>query len=187
VLVSSFKSFVANEYLTVYDDVQPHGLSDCFGMSYNQFTEPGRTTLRGKKLKYFMELLKPARAQVLEGYEHKYWGGYAAVTRNTYGAGKAYYVGCMAEKALLKEIYEKAAEDAGIRRDFEGLQWPLIVRSGENQEGQRLYYIMNYSEDEQRVICPYREMENVFSGAKYHLGDRIPIKDWDVVILEKKA
>ena len=114
VLVSTFKSFVADEYFTVYADKQPHRLHECFGMSYNQFTEPGKTKITGRPVKYFAELLKPEGAETLAGYEHKYWGTYAGITRNSREKGKAYYIGCYTDKDVLKDILRKAAEDAGV-------------------------------------------------------------------------
>ena len=41
-LVSTFKSFVADEHVKVWADRQPHGLTDVLGLTYNQFTRPGR-------------------------------------------------------------------------------------------------------------------------------------------------
>ena len=59
VLVSAFfKSFVSDEHFTVWNDTQPHRLFKCFGMSYNQFTEPGSMTLKGEKVKCFAETVK---------------------------------------------------------------------------------------------------------------------------------
>ena len=75
-LISSFKSFVANEHLSVYTDQQPHGLTDVFGMFYNQFTEPGTAKVNGETIEYFAELLNPKDCEVLAKYEHKYWGEY---------------------------------------------------------------------------------------------------------------
>ncbi|WEV75047.1 beta-galactosidase [Bifidobacterium sp. ESL0800] len=39
-LLSSLRSFVADDDVTVWHDRAPHGLTDVFGMSYNQFTRP---------------------------------------------------------------------------------------------------------------------------------------------------
>ena len=41
-LVSTFKSFVADEHVKVWHDRQPHALTDVLGLTYNQFTRPGR-------------------------------------------------------------------------------------------------------------------------------------------------
>jgi beta-galactosidase len=185
VLVSSFKSFVADEYLTVYHDAQPHGLTECFGLSYNQFTNPEHTKVKGKPVRYFMELLKPNGAEVIAGYEHRYWEKYAALTRNKYGNGVAYYIGGFLEKEQLKKIYELAIKDAGIHQEFLSIQWPVIVRSGVNGEGKKLHYIFNYSEDKQSVICPYTRVKDLLTGMDYKKDDTILLSEWNLVILEE--
>lgn len=186
VLVSSFRSFVADEYMTVYHDVQPHILYKCFGMSYNQFTDPGRMTLKGTPVRYFAELLKTDQGESLADYEHKYWGKYAGITRNSYGKGCAYYIGCYLDKELLKEIYEKAVSDAGIENKAMKHRWPVIVRSGKNRKGKEIHYILHYSEEERDIKCDYNCAENILTGEIYKKGDLIHLKDWDAVILEER-
>jgi beta-galactosidase len=77
ILIGSFKSFVADRNLTVYDDAQPHGMTDVFGITYQSFTIPGTAKLMpvgawlnsgycinagndNKNIEYFMELLTKA-------------------------------------------------------------------------------------------------------------------------------
>lgn len=184
VLVSSFKSFVADEYFTVYADKQPHRLHDCFGMSYNQFTEPGKTKILGRPAKYFAELLKPEGAETLAGYEHKYWGKYAGITRNCRGEGKAYYIGCYTDKDVLKDILRKAAEDAGVCTEAAQYAWPVTVRQGVNQYGRGIRYLFNYSEDEREAECVWDSVKDLLTGKCFRRGDRIMLKDWAAVILE---
>lgn len=187
VLVSSFKSFVADEYSTVYCDKQPHGLHKCFGMSYNQFTEPGRTRLMGTELKYFAELLKTEGAESLADYEHKYWGKYTGITRNVYGEGTAYYIGCYTEKDILKKVFARAAEDAGIRNQAMDYQWPVTVRSGRNQYGKQLHYVLNYSEERQNVPCAWEHVEDILTGETFRKGQSVLITDWGLRILEEMS
>lgn len=187
VLIASFRSFFANEYLSVYSDAQPHGMTECFGVSYNQFSEPGKTTVAGKKVQYFMELLNADNAEILYTYQHKYWGKYAAITRNRYGKGMAYYVGCYTEKELLKTIYQVAATDAKLNSWIFQEAWPIVCRSGINQEGKNLHYLMNYSEDIKIISCPFGSVKDLISGLHYKTGDEISLKDWDIVILEQEA
>lgn len=183
VLVSTFKSFVADEYSTVYPDTQPHLLHTCFGMSYSQFTEPGRTRIMDSEVKYFAELLKPESAECLAGYEHRYWSCYAGITRNTYGRGTAYYMGCYTEKEILKKILDLAAKDAGIERLPQEYQWPVIVRSGRSRVGKTLHYVLNYSSETQHVFCPWENTEDLLSGDRFRKGDILNISDWDLKIL----
>ena len=183
VLVSSFKSFVADEYSTVYADTQPHRLHRCFGMSYNQFTEPGRARIMGSDIKYFAELLKPEVAESLADYEHRYWGSYAGITRNTYGNGAAYYIGCYTEKEILKKIFSRAAEDAGITLFPDEYRWPVTVRSGRNTKEENLHYVMNYSEETKKLSCPWDLAEDLLTGDRFQKGDTLSISDWDLKIL----
>lgn len=187
VLISSFKSFVADRNLTVYHDKQPHGMTACFGMSYNQFTEPGRTKICGQKVQYFAELLKVNEAQALEVYEHPYWKEYAGITSNRYGKGTAYYIGCYTEKSILKEIYTKALTAAGLIENIPMEQWPVIIKSGRNQGGNQLHYVLYYSEERREWNCPYDYVKDVLSGKGYRKNDQILLKDWDVLVLEESV
>ncbi len=186
VLVSSFKSFVADEYSTVYADKQPHRLHECFGMSYNQFTEPGRAKLMGTELKYFAELLKTESAESLADYEHKYWGKYAGITKNNYGEGTAYYIGCYTKKEVLMEILKRAADDAGIMEPGMENRWPLILRRGINQYGRRLCYVMNYSEDKRSIRCEWDKVTDLLTGEVFERNDKISLDDWNLRILEEE-
>ncbi|MBU3840635.1 MAG: beta-galactosidase [Candidatus Ruminococcus intestinipullorum] len=183
VLVSSFRSFVANEQASVYPDAQPHNLTECFGMTYNQFTEPGRSKLFGEELSYYMELLKPDKAESLANYEHPYWNPYAGITRNMYGEGTAFYVGCFTTKECLKKVFREAAEKAGIL--ISSLVWPVTIRSGVTENEKNIHYILHYSENAKDIICPYEKVIDILTDVVYEKGDNIHLSDWDVVILEE--
>lgn len=182
VLAGTFRSFVADRNLSIYPDQKPHGLSDCFGMTYQQFTEPGRMMVKGKQARYFAELLQAEKAETLAFYEHKYWGCHSAVTRHAYGDGYAYYIGTYLEKEQLKEYLLLAAGDAGIKVPAE--RWPVIVRSGV-AGGKKLHYVLHYSEKCREMDCPYERALELFSGKIYQMGEKIPLSDWDVKILEE--
>jgi beta-galactosidase len=190
ILIASFKTGVSNEYVTVYHDDQPHILSECLGISYNQFTEPKNITLTGlidkeAEVKYWMELIKPTKAEVLANYNHKYWGEYAAVTRNKYGSGTAYYIGCYTTEEVLQEVYKRALVDCGLTQNIPSVAWPIILRNGINQDGDRLHFYLNYSSEEKYVICPYHSCTDLLSGKSYKMRDKLELKDWDVSILKE--
>lgn len=50
------------------------------------------------------DLVKPEGAEVWARYEGRFYSGTAAVTRNSFGAGKAYYVGTVGEKAMYRTL-----------------------------------------------------------------------------------
>ena len=99
-LVATFKTAFANENIKVSHEMQPHILSNCFGINYQQFTFPKNVGLTGSIIresgadeadkknetkeiieteentdvpataKVFMELLMPQEAEVLAFYDH---------------------------------------------------------------------------------------------------------------------
>ena len=140
--------------------------------------------IKEEKIQYFMELMKPESAGREAGYEHPYWGEYAGITRNAYGNGAAWYVGCFTEKELLKEVYQKAAKDAKI--PLPAYTWPVTIRSGRTKEGADLHYVLHYSQEERDITCPWDLAEDVLTGKSYRRDDRIHLKDWDVLILREK-
>lgn len=158
VLAATFKTGFANENVKVSCEVQPHILRECLGLAYDQFTFPKKVGLRGEialpdgseEARVFMELLRPQEAKVLAGYDHREWKHYAAVTRNEYGKGKAYYIGCMTSERVLRNIFKRALTDAKVPYP-EDISFPVIVRKGINDFGKKICFYLNYSAGEQVV------------------------------------
>ena len=180
-LISSFKSFFTDPHVKVRAERQPYGLTDVFGMSYQEFTVPGLTTVRGLPVRGFMELLMPDGAEVVECYEHPFWKEYAAITRNTFGKGTAWYIGGYVAEDVLKDVLKKAAapEVSGwTMEDGTSASWPMIVRKGTNEAGQEICFVLNYSMEEQSVICP-SAVKDLISDREYAQGSAITLKPWD--------
>lgn len=178
---ATFRSFFADERLKIFHDRQPHGLTDVFGMTYNQYTRPVGVTVDGDEAKYWMELLKPETARVIAAYQHKYWGSYGALTRNSFGKGHAWYLGTMLSKEKLQEYLLLAAADAGIR-PREEYRWPVILRSGTGAKGERLHFLFNYS-GEERTVSSLWQGTDILSGSHCEKGQQICLSDWGVCIL----
>lgn len=197
VLVSTYKSAFSDEYVKVYADVQPHALTDVFGAHYHEYTFPKQAGLDGKlftdvgtrhgtaKAELFMELLEPDTADVLLTYEHKYWGGYAAVTRNPYGTGVGYYIGCGCDADTRWEILQAALRDAGVEIPQE--RYPLIRRTGTNDEGKRVTYYMNYSGEARAFVYHGADGTELFSGKTITSGQEYRLKAWDLCVIEEGA
>ena len=105
------------------------------------------------------------------------------MTKNRYGEGFAYYVGTCLEKEQLKKYVLLAAADAGVEVPEE--RWPVIIKNGTVND-RKLHYFLHYSETYRETVCPYEKATELFSGKIYQKGENIPLKDWDVKILEEK-
>lgn len=192
VLVATFKTGFANENVKVSHQVQPHILRECMGVRYHQFTFPKNVRLSGEivgdatenEAKVFMELLVPEDAQSLAGYEHYNWKGYTAVTRNCYGQGKAYYIGCMTDEQLLTNILSSALKDANVKYE-QGKRFPVILRKGKNDLGRTVWFYLNYSDKEQTTVHEYPDGIELLTGKEVKSGAPITLSAWDLKIIEE--
>ncbi|WP_448782162.1 beta-galactosidase [Blautia sp.] len=198
-LVATFKTAFANENIKVSHEMQPHILSNCFGINYQQFTFPKNTGLTGSiinvgkdnevsevekaEAKVFMELLMPQEAEVLASYDHYDWKEYAAITKNHYGKGTAIYIGCMTDDNTLKAVITEALNSAEV--EIPEYNWPVIVRKGTNDLGKCVRYILNYSAEEQNVVYHGADGTELFTGDAVQDGETITVSPWNVKIVEE--
>ena len=195
-LVATFKTAFANENVKVSHEMQPHILSNCFGISYQQFTFPKNTGLSGSiingtakgadekaEAKIFMELLMPQEAEVLASYDHYNWKEYAAITKNHYGKGIAIYIGCMTDDNTLKAVLTDALNSAEV--EIPEYSWPVIVRKGTNDLGKYVRYILNYSAEEQNVVYHGADGTELFSEESVQDGDTVTVLPWNLKIVEE--
>ena len=195
-LVATFKTAFANENVKVSHEMQPHILSNCFGISYQQFTFPKNTGLSGSiingtakgadeksEAKIFMELLMPQEAEVLASYDHYNWKEYAAITKNHYGKGTAIYIGCMTDNNTLKAVLTEALNSAEV--EIPEYSWPVIVRKGTNDLGKCVRYILNYSAEEQNVVYHGADGTELFSEESVQERDTVTVLPWNLKIVEE--
>lgn len=68
----------------------------------------------GYTCKQWCDILEPDTAEVLAVYDSEFYQGKAAVTRNTYGSGHAYYIGTVGERAFYRTLAGQILEEADI-------------------------------------------------------------------------
>lgn len=196
-LIASFKTAFANENVKVSHQVQPHILSNCFGVHYDQFTFPKNLGLTGEVIpekpdqkgnahpaaNVFMELLVSEGAEVLASYEHYNWKDYAAITRNHYGKGQAVYIGCMTDEETLKSVYKAVLPEAGV--EIPEYHYPIIVRKGLNNLGKTVCYFLNYSGMELEMPYDYKNGIELLENTAVENGTALQMPAWGVKIVEE--
>ena len=190
-LLASMRSAFADEHLKIYADDQPYGLTACFGMTYDQFTEPGRTSLCSQAAAFshkpvlsdWMELLTTldTHTEVIARYDHPYWKEYAAVTHHAYGKGSAAYIGCYFDAVSLEEILQVLLERFGIRVGAE--HFPVIRREGIGQDGKKIVFFFNYSNDGASYRVPFDGRE-LMGDTEVYAGDTSGLEPWGFHILK---
>lgn len=48
-----------------------------------------------------------------------------------------------------------------------------------------LHYVLNYSENQQEVLNPYKRVRDLLSDKVYEPGEKILLMDWNLAILEE--
>lgn len=189
-LIASFRTAFADTQLKIYADDQPFGMTECFGMTYDQFTLPGKTSLTGNavtfpekpRLSEWMELLIPKEGtEVIAGYDNPFWKDYAAVTCHKYGAGMASYIGCYFDGGSLERLLAVLLERFGIALPEE--RFPLIRKTGINDDGEQITYFFNYSGEAIRYEIPADSTE-LISGEAFPAGETKTLEPWGFHILK---
>jgi len=194
-IVYTFKSGFSNENVTVRNTVQPGIINEAAGVSYSQFVIPENVSLQndpfqvGKdknEIKYWMELLTPTTAKVLAKYDHPQWNNYAAVTQNNYGKGKVTYIGFMPGDNLMEKILEGSLKEAGLWNEDQKLHFPLITKSGMNNQGKTIRYFFNYSAEAKTFIYTQgKNGTNLLSSEKVVQNSEINLAPWGMLIIEE--
>ena len=193
-IVYTFKSGFSDENVKVRSTRQPGGINEACGIYYSQFTIPVQVSLKddpykvGKEqnsVKTWMELITPTTASVLAYYDHPVWSKYAAITENKYGNGLATYIGCITSDAILKKVLEDAVKKAGVWGSDQQLSFPLITKSGVNQQGKAIHYYFNYSATPGSITYPYKAGKELLSNEAITPNASISLEPWGIRIVEE--
>jgi beta-galactosidase len=163
-LISTFLTGIKNEHNVAYKKSFPAGLTDLFGISVSEFEfvdpdmglevqiETGNNTLVSKS-EYWAEYLCPNGAQVLGIYNTTYHKGQAAITKNTYKNGNAYYIGSAIEKEAAISLLNNVIEENGITKNvIHGENLESIWRISESND--QYMFVYNFSFESKTVtIC----------------------------------
>ena len=108
VAVFTYRSGLRNEYNNIRTLAVPGLFLDLIGAEAEEFDTPDGTILVGGcaegNAKVWCDILTPNRAEVLMTYKEGHYAGKAALTKNTYGKGTVYYVGCQLDYDTLKDV-----------------------------------------------------------------------------------
>ncbi|WP_026259902.1 beta-galactosidase [Segetibacter koreensis] len=194
-IVYTYKSGFSDENVKVRTTKQPGIINEACGIYYNQFTIPENVFLKndpykvGKEnnaVKTWMELITPTTAKVLAYYDHPVWGKYAAITENKYGKGLATYIGCMTGNVVMEKLLHDVINKAGLEGLDQQIHFPLVTKTGVNQNGKTVHYYFNYSANSKLFTYPYRDGKELLSGKNITKASQQKLEPWGVIIIEEK-
>lgn len=138
----------AGVYIEETESVQEY---DCIPLA-GEGKNSGKTGTAG----IFRDMLVPESAETLYRYDDDFYKNFAAITRNSFGKGRVYYMGTTPEEKILKEIAQDAMKFTGIEA-IESPDGVEIVERGSSE--QNVKFIINhnsvYSAYDDMLLAPF--------------------------------
>lgn len=118
VLVTTFRSGTRDTYNNLYTTTLPCAFRELAGIRVEEFDALRKQThitgLVSGTASQWCDVIEPMTAETLCTYADRYFKGKAAITVNSFGRGKVYYVGCDLDEDALKALVRHISADAGI-------------------------------------------------------------------------
>ena len=172
-LVSTFNTGLVNQNHVSPEDGYPCGLTDLFGMEVLEFDpmptgEENHLTFKGAfptshlhPAKIWCDIIEPTTCQVLAVFAKDFYAGRPAVTMNTFGLGKAIYIGTMSHQHFYNDLVSWLRQLCNLQPL---LKVPENIEvSMREKEGTRIYFLLNYQNSPVRIQF-YKPMHDFLTG-----------------------
>ncbi len=166
-VIATYITGYVNETDLCYRGGFPGGaLKDVFGLTADEIdslnpSDRNAVSFQGRQYEVvdYCELITPVTAQPLAFYCEDFYKGKAAVLRNQYKQGKAYYIGCRDSGEFLDAFYDDVIKDSAIRH-YE-LPYGVTIHTRESEEYEYLF-VENYTTKsvEVHIEEAVRDLEN---------------------------
>lgn len=127
------------------------------------------------------DVINSYSAEVIGTYGEDYYKGAAAITKNKFGKGFAYYIGTELYDDLLSSLINEVCKDNGIHSKINPVK-DIEVTIRENENGKYMF-ILNHSNEEKIVSLSEDKFINVLNG--HDICEQVVIKGKDVIILKQ--
>jgi len=189
VFVTNFRLAVKNESSQIVQTPLPGPLRDVMGVTVAEYG-PIYSGKQGVKFSSVLsgpdgecgiwaDVLQASRAEVLGTYTSGSSAGRPAGTMNSFGQGKAIYIGADLTPPSLSRVLQKLAESAGVKRPFEvpaGVD--LTVRMAGDKQW---IFLLNHGPKPQSINIP-RAFKDLATGAA--VRGEVPLDGYGVRVLQ---
>jgi len=178
-LVSSFLTGITDENDLVFEGGWPGPLRPLFGVwaeeiDYLYPDEANRMVMapgtQGLAADYGVtlacDLIHAEGAKVLATYGSDFYAGRPALTVNTVGKGKAYYIAAFTEQKFSDDFHRKLVDQLGIKCALPRVL-PEGVTAQVRTDGRKDFvFVMNFARDERTVDPGEDRMQDLLTGKK---------------------
>ena len=172
-LISTFNTGLVNENNIAPDNGYPHDLTDLFGLEVQEFDmlppgEDNHLTFKGAfqtshmhPARVWCDLIEPKGCQILATFGKDFYAGKPAITMNTFGLGKAIYIGTQSHQHFYHDLVAWLRQMSGLHPL---LKVPENIEvSMREKEGSRVYFLLNHQASPVRIQF-YKPMHDFLTG-----------------------
>jgi len=172
-LVGTFNTGLLDDHSMASDSGMPHDLTDLFGLEVREFdtlppNEENHLTFKGAfptshlhPARLWCDLIEPKECQVLATYAKDFYAGKPAITMNTFGLGKAIYIGTQSHQHFYDDLIAWLRNMGSVHPI---LKVPENIEvSMREKEGTRVYFLLNHQNSPIRVQF-YKPMHDLLTG-----------------------
>lgn len=126
------------------------------------------------------DILHPEGAETLAEYQEDFYAGTPVLTENSFGKGKAYYVGTCSGDEFYRDFTRRLCREQQIVPAAEVMEEiEAVRRRGEQAE---YLFLLNHGDGEQEISIPEQCLE-LTQGKEYRQGERVFLPAKGVMIL----
>jgi beta-galactosidase len=176
--ITTFFSGVVDETEGVFEGGYPGPFTEVLGLKVEEFDAlKGYMTVRIKvdnmegmngsyDCKLWAEVLQLAGAKPVARYMQDYYQGQPAITVNSFGSGKAYYLASQPGKDFMKRFLLKVCRDAGVSQVLEGAPENVEATIRKARNGAKYLFLMNHNYNPVETTLPEGNYVNLLTGSK---------------------
>ncbi len=175
-LVGTFNTGLVDEHQIAPDTGYPHDLTDLFGLEVVEFDplppgEENHLVFKGAfqtshlhPARLWCDVIEPKECQVLATYAKDFYAGKPAVTMNTFGLGKAIYIGMMSHQPFYYDLVVWLRQMCNLHPL---LKVPDTVEvSLRQKEGIKIFFLLNHQNSPVRIQF-YKPMHDFLTGSTF--------------------
>ncbi len=175
-LVGTCNTGLVDEHAIAPDTGYPHDLIDVFGMEVQEFDplpvgEENHLAFKGTfptshlhPGKFWCDIIEPHECQVLAAYAKDFYSGKPAMTMNTFGLGKAIYVGTISHQPFYYDVIAWLKQMCNL---FPLLKVPDTVEvSMRQKDDSKIYFLINHQNSPVRIQF-YKPMHDFLTGESF--------------------
>lgn len=172
-LIATFNTGLVDAHNIASDTGFPREMTDLFGLEVLEFDpmppgEENHLTFKGAfptshlhPARIWCDIIEPKECQVLAAYAKDFYAGKPAMTMNTFGLGKAIYIGTMSHQHFYHDLVTWLRQMVGMSPL---LKVPETVEvSMRQREDSRVYFLLNHHQSPVRIQF-YKPMHDFLTG-----------------------